>query len=170
MWICINKNIARNAIYPKCPQVYTTSESEVKKTREFFVWNLLTVAVLFDARSYRIPNQLIILGYTAGICVNLQLHGMIGIAFFIIKALWPIATLSLLYLCGKRIGAGDIKLFSVMATMLNYKITVHVMILSVFIAGITIIALSIYEKGLIKRKLHYSFYITAAFFLLQLHT
>ena len=150
------------------PSIYTASESEVKKTREFLIWSILTVAVLFDAQSYRIPNQLIILGYAAGICVNLQTYGMIGIAFFMAKALWPIILLSLLYMCGKQIGAGDIKLFSVMATIVNFQTTVHVMILSVFVAGITIIVVSLYEKRLLRRKLHYSFYIAAAFFLLQL--
>lgn len=127
----------------------------------------MTVASLFDARSYRIPNQLIILGYIAGLFINLQAFGMIGIVNFLAKATWPILTLSLLYICGKQIGSGDIKLFSVMSTLVGAKLTVDVMIASVMLAGIAIIALSLYERQLLRRHLHYSFYITLAFFLLQ---
>ena len=125
------------------------------------------MASIFDARSYRIPNQLIVLGYLAGIFVNLAMYGPIGMKYFLIKALWPIACLSLLYIFGKQLGAGDIKLFSVMSTLVGVEITVNTMIISVVLAGITIIVLSIIKGQLIKRKLHYSFYITAAFFLLQ---
>ncbi len=140
---------------------------EVKKTSTFLIWSILTSASLFDARSYRIPNQLIILGYLAGIYVNLLSYGWIGIAYFLMKAMWPIVCLSLLYIFGKQLGAGDIKLFSVMATLVGADITVNTMITSVILAGIAIVIVSIYEGQLIRRKLHYSFYITAAFFLLQ---
>ena len=140
---------------------------EVKKTSTFLIWSILTMASIFDARSYRIPNQLIVLGYLAGIFVNLAMYGPIGMKYFLIKALWPIACLSLLYIFGKQLGAGDIKLFSVMSTLVGVEITVNTMIISVVLAGITIIVLSIVKGQLIKRKLHYSFYITGAFFLLQ---
>ncbi|MBR1624032.1 MAG: prepilin peptidase [Pseudobutyrivibrio sp.] len=125
------------------------------------------MAVIFDAKSYKIPNQLIILGYMTGICLNLQMYGMIGIVYFIIKAAWPVVCLSLLYIFGKQIGSGDIKLFSVMSALVGTKMTVETMYTSVILAGIAIIAVSLYEKQLLKRNLHYSFYITAAFFLLQ---
>ena len=99
--------------------------------------------------------------------MNLLSCGWIGIAYFLMKAMWPIACLSLLYILGKQLGAGDIKLFSVMATLVGADITVNTMITSVILAGIAIVIVSIYEGQLIRRKLHYSFYITAAFFLLQ---
>lgn len=141
--------------------------TEVKKTSTFLIWSILTIATIFDAKSYRIPNQLIILGYLAGIFVNLQSYGMIGVAYFVIRAAWPIFVLSLLYLCGKQIGSGDIKLFSAMSTLVGARVTADVMVTSVIVAAIAIIAVSVYEKQLLRRHLHYSFYITAAFFLLQ---
>lgn len=141
--------------------------TEVKETSTFLIWSILTVALLFDAKEYKIPNQLIILGYLAGICVNLQLYGMIGLAYFILKALWPYLCLSLLYICGKQIGSGDIKLFSVLATIIGAKFTVDVMVVSVMIAAAAILVISLYEGHLMKRNLHYSYYITAAFFFLQ---
>jgi len=139
----------------------------VKKTKTFLVWSILCLAVCFDARSYRIPNQLIVLGYLAGIYINLLDYGLIGIVYFIAKALWPVVGLSLLFLMGRQIGAGDIKLFSVMATMMSIESVIEVMVISVIVAAVVIFVLSLKEKQLIKRKLHYSFYMTAAFFLLQ---
>ncbi len=136
------------------------------KTQTFLIWSILTVASLFDARWYKIPNQLIVLGYTAGLFLNIQMNGPIGIIYFIVKALAPVIILYLLYKV-KGLGAGDIKLFSVMSTLVGMRLTGRTMVISVFLAGLAIVILSIYEGQIIKRKLHYSFYMTAAFLLLQ---
>jgi len=125
------------------------------------------VATVFDARSYTIPNQLIVLGYLAGLITNLTGQGIKGIAHFLLMAIWPIGLLMLLYICGKSMGAGDIKLFSVMATLVGVSATLNTFILSVILAGITILVISLYEGQLFRRKLHYSYYMTAAFFCLQ---
>jgi Flp pilus assembly protein protease CpaA len=139
----------------------------VKKTQRFLIWSILTLATVFDARSYTIPNQLIVLGYLAGFVTSLTSQGIKGIAHFLLMAIWPIGLLMLLYICGKSMGAGDIKLFSVMATLVGVSATVKTFVLSVILAGITIIAISTYEGRLLRRKLHYSYYMAAAFFCLQ---
>ncbi len=126
------------------------------------------MANLFDARNYKVPNELIILGYVAGLFLNIQTSLWSGLLLFIYKALIPILILWLLYQV-RAIGAGDIKLFSVMSTLVGLKLTTDVMIASVMLAGIAICGLFLCEKKIkLKRKLHYSFYLTAAFFLLQL--
>jgi Flp pilus assembly protein protease CpaA len=140
----------------------------VKKTKTFFTWSILTVANLFDAREYKIPNELIILGYAAGLFLNIQNFQMIGVVLFIIKAILPVLILYLLYTL-KGLGSGDIKLFSVMSTLVGFEYTTEVMITSVMLAGVAVLGLFLYEKGInLKRRLHYSFYMTAAFFLLQM--
>lgn len=125
------------------------------------------MASIFDARSYRIPNQLIIFGYVTGLFLNIWRFNMIGIVYFIIAAIWPILLLYLLY-HQKALGAGDIKLFSVASTYVGMEFLTDMMVASVMLAGVAILVLCIHEGRLIKRKLHYSFYITAAFFLVQL--
>ena len=141
----------------------------MKKTSVFLTWTLLTVANMFDARDYKIPNELIILGYAAGLCLNIQSFQLIGIYLFIIKALGPVLILYLLYQI-KGLGAGDIKMFSVMSTLVGVELTTEVMIMSVMLAGIAILLLILYEKRIeLKRRLHYSFFMTAAFFLLQIN-
>lgn len=145
---------------------YNRVETEVKKTDKFLVWSILTTANLFDARNYKIPNELIILGYCAGLFLNVQNHQMMGVVFFIAKAIWPILLLFLLTDIG-GLGAGDVKLFSVMATMVGAKEVVDTMIYSVMLAGIIAIYICVKEGHIVKRKLHFSLYITFAFFLLQ---
>ena len=139
---------------------------EVKKTSTFLVWSILTSACLFDARNYKIPNELIILGYLAGLIMNLLSFQIMGIVLFITKAIWPILLLYLLTVV-KGLGAGDVKLFSVMSTMVGASDVVDVFIYSVLLAGIIVIALCIKEGHIVRSKLHYSYYIAAAFFLLQ---
>ena len=89
-----------------------------------------------------------------------------GVAIFITKAIWPILLLSLLTVV-KGLGAGDVKLFSVMSTMVGAADLVTTFIYSVMIAGVIAIGLCIKNGHIVKRKLHYSYYIAAAFFLLQ---
>ena len=112
---------------------------------QFMTWNLLTVATLFDARDYKIPNQLIALGYVAGLFINVAQYHLAGTLIFIFNITWPILLLYLLYLVG-GLGAGDIKLFSVMAPMVGAGMTENVMILSLFLAAAVAVGLCIYEK------------------------
>ena len=139
----------------------------MKKTKTILIWSILLVASIFDARYYKIPNQLIVLGFLLGILVNLIEFRTAGIVYFIIKASWPFVLLLLLRLCRKTIGMGDVKLFCVVSTMLDTEAVINLMVTSVMLAGIIIILRCLYERQFVKRQLHYSFYITAAFFLLQ---
>ena len=141
-------------------------EMEVRKISTFLIWSILTTGCLFDARDYKIPNELIILGYIGGLLLNLHSYQIMGVAIFITKAIWPILLLSLLTVV-KGLGAGDVKLFSVMSTMVGAADLVTTFIYSVMLAGVIAIGLCIKNGHIVKRKLHYSYYIAAAFFLLQ---
>lgn len=125
----------------------------------------MTASTIFDARGYRIPNQLIILGYYAGLHLNIQNYGMIGIVYFLLKAITPVLLLLLLYFF-RGIGAGDIKLFSVMSTLVGIAVIVDVFVASVMLAGVAVLLILLYEGRIdFKRELHYSFYIAAGFFI-----
>lgn len=115
------------------------------------------------------PNELIILGYIAGLFLNVQSFKLVGIGLFIIKAILPVLILMLLYHF-KGIGSGDIKLFSVMSALVGIECTKNVMVVSVMLAGIAVLFIFLLERNIdLKRRLHYSFYITAAFFIQQIH-
>ncbi len=150
--------------------IYNASETEVKETKTILIWSILLWASICDARYYKIPNQLIVVGYLIGIIMNLIEYQALGIVYFIIRAGWPILILTLLRICGKTIGMGDVKIISVMSTMLCVDDLIFVMAASVMLAGVAIILRCIIERQFVKKELHYSFYITAAFFLLPFQT
>ena len=126
------------------------------------------MANLFDARDRKIPNELILLGYAAGLYQNVQRFQWFGLVLFIIKAVMPILLLMLLFLF-RSFGAGDIKLCSVMCTLVGFECTSDVMITSVMVAAVAVLLLFIYEKEInLKRRLPYSFFMSVAFFLHQI--
>ncbi len=131
------------------------------------IWTFLILAVLFDARDYKIPNQLICAGYIAGLFVNLWLYQLPGSIIFIVNALVPLLITYLLFWIG-GLGAGDVKIFSVLSTLVGVKVTIRVMIISIFVAAAVILLISIYKRKLIRKKLHYSYYILAGYMLVCL--
>lgn len=91
-------------------------------------------AVYVDVKTDRVPNQYILLGYLTGIYWNFQNYGIKGIITFLVNALWPIVLLYILF-CIRAVGAGDIKLISVMSTYLVPSTTIHVVVASVFVGA-----------------------------------
>ncbi len=73
---------------------------------------LLILAVIMDFKSYRISNHLIIFGLILGFLFNFFEYGWTSISLWFSGVLLPILILFPLFLI-KALGAGDIKLFSV---------------------------------------------------------
>lgn len=94
---------------------------------------ILGVATVQDYIKSRISNWLIMCGLVLGLIFQIYFHGISGIAHFLVGALLPIILLYLLYLM-RVLGAGDIKLFSVIGSFLNFK-EMQICILVAFLAG-----------------------------------
>ena len=147
------------------------TRTEVIDTYSFRVWCLLVCANVCDAKYYRVPNELIGLGYLLGIHIHVMSYGAKGLVIFMVKAVIPILLLYLLYVID-GLGAGDIKLYSVItgctsAVVGTMESLLLLVTLSIFIAGAAIVLRCFKEKRLDRRKLHFSFYITAAFYTMQ---
>lgn len=98
---------------------------------------IVTIAAIQDARTGRISNRLIFTGYVQGIIVCIFINGPGGIVNYLVRIGWPIAILYFLFLV-RGLGAGDIKLFSVISGFLTGDVTISVIILSIVIgAGIS---------------------------------
>ena len=80
----------------------------------------LAIAVIQDFKSLRVSNRLILTGMAAGIFYRLLTKGLENILLMIPNIIFPIAVLYLLYLAG-ALGAGDIKLFSLVGCFTNFK-------------------------------------------------
>jgi len=122
---------------------------KTEEVKEILTWYLLGPyllgAVYMDLRTDRVSNLYILLGYITGCFVNIQTWGSRGIYSFLVNALWPIVLLYILFLI-RAVGAGDIKLLSVVSTFLGPSTTIHVVVASVFMGAI----ISIYK--ILKQK------------------
>lgn len=96
---------------------------------------ILTAAVICDLSVRRIPNTLIIIGYTLGsifVCVS---EGFGSFYLVLVRAVWPILVLYLFYYFG-AVGAGDIKLFSCMSVFLPFITSINIIVASFLSAAV----------------------------------
>ena len=84
------------------------------------VYGLVFIAVCMDLCSMRISNRLILIGLGIALLQRFLSGGMIEVLNGIILAVFPIILLYLLFLVG-ALGAGDIKLFSLIGGFVNFK-------------------------------------------------
>ncbi len=92
-------------------------------------------AVYMDLKTNHVRNQYIVLGYLTGLFYNVQEFGILGLRVFVWHAFWPVVLLYVLFMV-RGLGAGDIKLISVMSTFLVPSKVVHILIASVFIGAV----------------------------------
>ena len=71
-----------------------------------------SIAALYDIRTWKIPNWLILLGLETGIFITVWQNGVRTGSIRVLAGIWiPIGILYVMFLAG-WLGAGDIKLFS----------------------------------------------------------
>ena len=126
---------------------------------------LLTgIAMWSDLRTKKVPNRLILAGYLTGaiLLINAppdRLDGLPDIVVrFVWRAAWPILLLYPLFLL-RGLGAGDIKLFSVLSVFYPCSILTQIMVYSLFIgAGISICHILVCRITRTKRRkyIHYT--------------
>lgn len=95
----------------------------------------VSVAVICDLKDFRIPNELILLGYVTGLFISVSTYNQAGILMFLVNVLWPIAALYIFFLLG-GLGAGDLKLFSVIATMVGANYALKTMVISLILGAL----------------------------------
>ena len=130
---------------------------------EIMVLILLGSAMLSDLKTEKVPNGLILVGDVAGfVC---RVHSPPDVLSALWDVFWPILLLYPLFLI-KGLGAGDIKLFSVLSVFYHFSILTQIMILSLYV-GAGIIALRlIYTRVFhtkFERYIHYTVCILAAY-------
>ena len=81
---------------------------------------LILLAVGMDVKSMRISNRLILIGLGISFIRRLCCEGIIGVFTGVFLISFPVVLLYLLFLAG-ALGAGDIKLFSLIGGFVNFK-------------------------------------------------
>lgn len=108
------------------------------------------LAAIFDLRLRRIPNQLVLMGYLWGLAYRIDCDGLKGSFIFGARVLWPICLLYILFLL-RGIGAGDIKLFSVISAFLNGEDMITLIWLSFVIGAIYSLIIILKNRQLVIR-------------------
>ncbi len=102
----------------------------------------LVLAVIMDMKSYRINNHLIIFGLVFGSLFHFGEYGWTSISLWLFGILLPVLFLFPLFLI-KALGAGDIKLFSVIGCFYGityvYKSVMAAFIIAAFLSLIYLI-------------------------------
>jgi prepilin peptidase CpaA len=99
------------------------------------VYGFTIVAVIMDIRFRRISNRLIVIGLGVGLIRRLLLEGGAGLFAGVIQIILPVIFLYLFFLIG-ALGAGDIKLFSLIGGFVNFKELVTCVIAAFVIGAI----------------------------------
>ena len=98
----------------------------------------LLIALYHDLRYGIIPNRLILLGACLGLAVEYATTGLEGAIRGVLDCLVIITLLFVLFVT-KAMGAGDIKLYSLISIYMGMKDALMVFVISIFLAGIYII-------------------------------
>ena len=113
-----------------------------------------------DIRTGRISNQLIILGLFIGYIRNLVEYGWNGSFHFLIQISVPILVFYLLFLM-RALGAGDIKLFSVICSCIGLYKSLKVIGLSFLTGAVFAFLMLIRNKNFHTRLTYFFHYVRA---------
>lgn len=119
---------------------------------------LLLIAVFTDICTGKVRNRLICLGISTGIFFQIWEFGMIGLFWSGIQIFFPVIVLFLLFLM-HALGAGDIKLFSMIGSIWNLKLLCYCMIFSFLTGAVFSLLKLLYQKNLISRILYFCRYV-----------
>ena len=129
-----------------------------------FAYGLVIIAVGMDLKYMRISNRLILVGMGMALIQRLICEGISGLLTGIFQISFPVIVLYLLFLIG-ALGAGDIKLFSVVGGFVNFKVLIGCMIYAFLVAAVFSMGKVLYylirERRLGGHKMHFSIAILA---------
>ncbi len=122
---------------------------------------LLAAAVRMDLQTKKISNRLILSGLLLGCMRNLAQYGWKGSIYFLILISFPVLIFYLLFLM-RALGAGDIKLFSVISSCIGLEGFLEVVKFS-FLAGAACSFLVLLRNKNLYARIHYlSHYVKTA--------
>ena len=84
------------------------------------MYTLILIATVMDVKTGRISNRLILTGWILGFLRMCVCYGIGGFKAWLFQISFPIIVLYLLFLVG-ALGAGDIKLFSLIGGFVNLR-------------------------------------------------
>lgn len=126
------------------------------------VYMLLLIAVGMDLRSMRISNRLILVGLLLSFIQRVFCNGMGGFLTGIVLISLPVILLYLLFLVG-ALGAGDIKLFSLIGGFIQLKELMWCIIFAFLFGAIFSLMKMLYLGTFLRSMGHVSRYVRDIF-------
>ncbi|NLZ81054.1 MAG: prepilin peptidase [Clostridiales bacterium] len=128
--------------------------------KESLLFLILLLGLFSDLSTHKIPNKLILWGAILGSVFLICERGIVGIPILLIGLILPICILVVPYGIG-ALGAGDVKLFSIMPGFIGIIPTIMCMIYAFCIGAIISFIILLYNKCLIERlKFFFKFLFT----------
>lgn len=132
-------------------KIVPRKETEVKKLIKFLIgFIVLGIASVYDLKEYRVPNYCIVLGLVAGFFIQIFQAGMVGCVVWITSVgviwllLFPFSLLGMF-------GAGDVKLFMVIASLFGVVFTMRYAIVALFVGAIYAVFQMLWHRNLLNR-------------------
>lgn len=119
----------------------------------------MSAAVYEDIRSYTISNRLILTGWISGFLLQVMEKGIQGIGYWCLGSIIPIIITYVLFYF-KMLGAGDIKLLSVIGGMCGIGFLKSVLPASLFVGAVLSLMQMFRWKQLKIRFLYFFKYVT----------
>lgn len=126
--------------------------------KEFIMLNIFICAVVSDLWDYKIRNPIIITGWVTGVFINTVTYGIYGMAYTVFCIIITIITGFPVFMAG-GIGAGDIKLLSVIGGIHGLYFLAKVVVLFLVIAGAFSFVELIRKRALVSRIKTFIYYI-----------
>lgn len=120
------------------------------------------VAVVMDLRTAKVDNGWICFSMVISLGVQLWKKGFVGILDFAAGSVWPLLILGGLFFF-HAMGAGDIKVFCAMGSILGPGAVRKCILMSLFLGAIISIAILISEGNFRQRFLYFIRYIDETF-------
>lgn len=127
----------------------------VQIASELTLYTVVGVAVIQDLQSMKISNRLILTGLVLSLMFGIISGRTSQILYILWNIFFPVIVLYILYLSGV-LGAGDIKLFSVIGGFTDFHILTRCM-LAAFFASAVISAVRLLHNRSLKRSLMRAF-------------
>jgi prepilin peptidase CpaA len=116
---------------------------------------LLLLSLVSDIKIYKIKNFITFPIIGLGLITNFFLEGFLGLSNSLAACLLPLPVLMILYMTS-MLGAGDIKLFCAIGSVMGIDFIIYCMIFSFLCGGIIALTLMIIRKNA-RQRLSYLF-------------
>ena len=113
---------------------------------------LLTIGAAMDIQSFRISNRLIVSGLILGLILDILESGMKGAVTFLLNVSIPVILFYRLFLI-HALGAGDIKLFSMIGGIWGFQMLCKTIAVSFLVGAVMSLCKLLHHRNLISRLL-----------------